>query len=132
MFLERWTKNGVSHKRDPVLEYLDAYNACEDSIRKAQGLVDALENVVFVLSRAGATAGHNDAWKWAQIEELGYPVRDEHSALSWSLSLAEMPSADEILKATREWHEKRKRIGEMWDKLPAEARTAVRPPKSLG
>lgn len=137
MFLERqrarWARNGVSHKNDdPVREYLEAYKACEDSMRKAQGLIDALEKVVFVLSRAGATAGRNDAWKRAQIEELGYPVGDGRSALSWSLSLAEMPGADDILETIREWHERRRRIGGMWDNLPSEARTAVKPPKSLG
>ena len=133
MFLERqrtrWARIGANH--DPVREYLEAYNACEDSAKKAQGLVDALERVVYGLSRAAATAGRNDAWKRTQIEELGYTVGDEH-ALSWSLSLAEMPSADEILGALREWHEKRRRVDEVWGKLPAEARTGARPPKSLG
>ena len=114
----------------PIDDYLAAYNDLQETTKRVQALVDPLQRVAFVLSQAGASAGLNDAWKTADIEEVNRPP-NRRSALRWQISLSELPTATQLQEAIAEWHLKRDALAGKWDRLRTEARRVLKSPTTL-
>ena len=110
--------------------YLAAYTALESATKRTQVLVDTLHRTALVLSQMGATGGRSDAWKKAEIEELE-PAAETPTAIRWQVSLAPMPTARQLLDAIADWREKRAKVAEQWDRLPAEVQAALKAPSTL-
>ncbi len=115
---------------DPIGDYLAAYNELELAGAQVQALVVPLQRIAFVLSEAGASAGNNDGWKLAQIEELNRPPA-KRSCLRWKVSLRELPTAAQLEEAIAQWHVKHDSLCEKWDRLHSDVQKVLKSPGTL-
>ena len=132
-----WPRLGIAEpaiKSDnspsPIEYYLAAYNALEAATKRTQLLVDSLHRTALVLSQFGAAGGRSDAWKKAEIEELEQ-APDMHTALRWQISLAALPTARQLLDEIADWREKRHKLAEHWNQVPADAQAVLKSPSCL-